>query len=188
MKQFTVKDFIKYNGPCFNCGDSINFRVIVDGSTNLRPTFKPDHFSIDLQIKYSRNLQIWVFYKTNKIITSDAKELALYLKEHNLSLKSYCDRCYSSIESRSLEFDLENSFIKPVGIQAELFSLEDDKYFYIVNSVDDGKNTMTIVTLTSLDKKATSAPANLTLPFLPLHKFQTKEKLFAKIKTYLVFS
>lgn len=188
MKKFTIKDFIKYNGPCFNCGETINFRVLVDNSTNMRPNFGPDHFSIDLSIKYSRSLQIWLFYKTNKIVTSDPKELSIYLKEHELRLKSYCDRCYSNVESQPLEFDLENSFVKPVGIQSELFNIEDDKYFYNINTLNKDAYSGTIVTLTSLNKKATSTPSSLVLPLLPLYKFQTKEKLINKIKTYLVFS
>ena len=84
--------------------------------------------------------------------------------------------------------DLENSFIKLVSIQREMFSFEDDKYFYMINSVNDKTHSMTIVTLTSLDKKATSSPDSLTLPFLPLYKFQTRDKLISKIRTYLVFS
>lgn len=194
MKQFTVKDFIKYNGPCFNCNNPINFRVGVsnynaDAVATLRPSFKNDHFSVDVQIKNSRSLQLWVFYKTNKIVTSDIKEFKSFVRDHSVYLKSYCDKCYCSIESKALEFDTDNLFIKPVGIARESLHVDTEKAIIHIESYDlDPNNSGTVATITSLEKKATAPPARINLPLIPLYKFQTKEKMLEKLKTYIVFS
>lgn len=194
MKRFTVKDFIKYNGPCFSCDNGVSFRIgaqdnrpsaLTDIET-IRPSFKPDHFSIDLQIQYSRSLQLWIFFKTNKIVASDLGELKKYLIDHNLYLKTYCDRCYTTIETNKLEFNLDELYIKPVSLSREILNVTSDNYIYRVETYYDPEETHVIAT--SLAKPAIKPPAQLTLPLLPLYKFKTKERFINKIKTYLTFS
>lgn len=196
MKQFTVKDFIAYNAPCFSCGNEISFRVEMreaDGGgtisqDTLRPTMYKEYFSIDLQIRYKRSLQLWVFYQTNKIISSDMKELEYYLHDHHLSMKSYCDRCYTSIVSDELEFNLKDSFIKPVSLSHESIKVSTEDNMFMLETYYHNSPPLTNVWISSLTKPATSSPAKLELPVLPLYKFKTKERLINKLKTYLTFS
>ena len=196
MKQFTVKDFIEYNAPCFSCGNEISFRVEMwegDGHgtasiNTLRPTMYKDYFSIDLQIRYKRSLQLWVFYQNNKIITSDMKELKYYLGDHHLSLKSYCDRCYTAVESDELEFNLDSSFIKPISLSRESIKVTTDEHQYYVTTYYHEEPPVTFVGITNLKKPATHPRAELKLPLLPIYKLKSRDNLINKIKTYLTFS
>src|SRR5271168_2896743 len=104
MKKFTVKDFIAYNNPCFSCGNQINFNIGVIFNTleeakvnlgGLRPVVSPDRTEIDLSIKYSNAVKLYIDHKTNKISTNDRVGLAKYLEGHSLFLKTGCDQCHT---------------------------------------------------------------------------------------------
>lgn len=187
MKKFTVKDFITYNNPCFSCGEKINLKIGHDhGTAELRPTVKPDYTVIDLRVTYTHTLQLWIFHKTNKIITSDGRGLADYLYNHNIYLQSQCSKCYTSIQSQFLEFNLDKGFIKPVGIKTEkLIMLDDDNMYTIYSSFEEEKS---MVAVDRINKATPVAPTCFDLPLLPLSKFKTKERYLDKIKVYLTFS
>lgn len=186
MKTFTVKDFIAYNNPCFSCGKSINFKVYAnEGTSGLRPTVKPDYTSIDLQVTYTSTLQLWVFHKTNKIISSDSRLLADYLYNHKIYLSTFCD-CYSSITSQFLEFNLDKSYIAPVGISSERLVVSDDHNMYTIYSSFIDEETS--VSVDTIDKTTPVSPIQFKMPLLPLYKIKTKERLINKLKTYVTFS
>src|SRR5271167_3698355 len=110
MRKFTVKDFIGYNNPCFSCDNQINFKIgfldlDVESSSKtsysiphagpyipscpisyLRPTVTPQFTEIDLMITYSDALKLYIFHKTNKILTSSQRGLTKYLESHKLFL------------------------------------------------------------------------------------------------------
>lgn len=198
MKTFTVKDFIEYNAPCFSCGSAINFQVLNnpnDGAgttgptTNLRPEMRADHFAIYLSITYKRIVQLNIYFKSNKIETSHSEEVAHYLSNNHLVFKSHCQRCYSTIESDTVEFNLQKGFLKPIKISTERLKVADDKKMYDIHTYYHGSpDPSTVVYITSLDKKATTPPGKFNLPHFPLWKFKTKKRLLNKMKTYLVFS
>jgi hypothetical protein len=193
MKQFTVKDFISYNNPCFSCGEQISFRIIADtmdidvvGTTNLRPTVSSEYTVVDLKLTYENTLQLWIFHQSNKIITSDSKALTNYLRDHKLRLKSRCEKCYTNIESNNLEFNLEKSFIKPVELQLETLMLDDNSNRYQINSYFHSKQST--IAVDRIDKATPVSPVRLTVPILPLYHFKDKEHIINKMKTYLIFS
>lgn len=193
MKQFTVKDFIGYNNPCFSCGEHISFRIVADtmdidvvGTTNLRPTVNSEYTVVDLKLTYENTLQLWIFHQSNKIITSDSKALTKYLSDHKLRLKSRCDKCFTNIESNNLEFNLEKSFIKPVELSLEQLMLDDGSNRYQITSYFYHKQST--IAIDRIDRATPITPVHLTVPILPLYLFKDKEHVINKMKTYLIFS
>lgn len=191
MKKFTVKDFIAYNNPCFSCGERISFKIgiienTVDGMAHLRPTVAPEHTVVDLKITYNSSLQLWIFHKSNKIISSNNKELTTFLSKNNIFLHSRCDKCYTNVQSQFLEFNLDKGFIKPVGISEEMIIITDDNNMYHVNSSFIEERTSVVVD--RLDKATPVSPIKFELPLLPMYKFKDKEHFLNKMKTYVLFS
>ena len=184
MKKFTVKDFITYNSPCFGCGNKINFYFEIDtpnaGTVSKRALVGGDFTEVDLIIHYSDPLKINITHKTNKFIASSNKSLTTYMKEHKLSMRTRCDKCYSTVASQPLEFNMDKGFVCPVEIREEVFLITNELDSYQIYS-SGSKSTVHFVS-------ASGAVMRLTLPLLPLYKFKTKEKFVNKIKTYIVFS
>ncbi len=187
MKKFTVKDFITYNNPCFSCGEKINLRIGKShGVADLRPTVKPEYTVIDLQITYTHTLQLWIFHKTNKIISSDARSLSDYLLNHQIHLHSSCTKCYTSIHSDPLVFNTNKGYVEPVGLSSEqLIITDEDNIYTLFSSFKDEKTTVSVDRISSATP---ISPVKLDLPLLPLYKAKTKEYLINKLKTYLTFS
>jgi hypothetical protein len=191
MKQFTVKDFIAYNNPCFSCQRAISFRICVaikpDGTAvSLRPTVSLDQTEIDLKTTYLDTLKLWIFHTTNKIISSNFSELTEYLNNNTIFLMSTCDNCGTGIQSEVLTFNLDKGYIKPVTINSEGLIIYDDKSLYEIFS--DFENKKTSVLINVLDKTHPISPVRFELPLLPLYKFKTRERILEKLKTYLTFS
>lgn len=194
MKTFTVKDFITYNNPCFSCGSRISFSIAsLPNITNYNPiyikaTVSPERTEIDLKVTYNNTLQLWIFHKSNKILSSDMWGLTDYLASHKLFLSSRCDKCFTIIESDFLDLNLSQGFISPVGIELEVLFVKDDKNTYNVES-DFIKET-SIITVRKNPIDATLAPPaqKFYLSLLPLYKIKSREYLINKAKTYLTFS
>lgn len=193
MKQFTVKDFIAYNNPCFSCKENIHFKVMLvptRGSSSdvvpLRPTVNKDYTVVDLKTTYTQTLQLWIFHQTNKIIASDPRSLKDFLEDHKLYLNSRCDKCFTVIESHFIEFNLDKSYIKPISIWYENIIVTDEHNMYqMQSSFFEEKSTIVI---NRMDKATPVSPVTFEVPLLPLYKFDDREHFIHKMKTYLVFS
>ncbi len=191
MKKFTVKDFIAYNNPCFSCGERISFKLGIvtnglDGSSQLRPTVKPEYTVVDLKVTYDKTLQLWLFHNSNKFIASNPADFVDFNNSNHVFLHSKCDKCFSKIESQFLEFNIDKGFVKPVGISNEQLLVSDDTNRYVLTTnFAWGKS---IVSADRIDMATPISPVTLELPPLPLYKFKTKERFLNKIKTYLTFS
>jgi hypothetical protein len=204
MKKFTVKDFIKYSGPCFSCGNKITIKIgsateesAYKGSANstapgspgfpalLVPTVTNEATEIYLKIGYRDSLFLRIFHKTNKFETSSASALATYLSEHKLFLNSYCSHCSSMIETVNLEFNFLKGFVAPVGILYENILVSEGANSYELSSFFHENNSMIIVN--KRNQEANNS-AILKLPLLPLYKFRNRQHFIDKIKTYLIFS
>ncbi len=194
MKKFTVKDFIAYNNPCFSCNNSINFRVgFLDLETKadvsyLRPTVTPNYTEIDLVIKYSNSeaLKLCIFHKTNKILTNSNQGLTKYLGGHKLFLSSYCDKCYTLIESKFLDINIDKGYVSAVGLSSErLMVASDDRLYQIHSSFMEEKSNLIV---DRIDKAKPLSPFTLELPLLPRYRFKDREHFINKIKTYMTFS
>lgn len=198
MKKFTVKDFIHYNAPCFSCGSKIKISVIstrlnetigVDGSaspTQLRPTISTENLEVDLKITYDQILKLFINLTTNKFITTNFKGLTKYLDEHKLYLRSYCEKCFTGIETFFLEFNLQKGFVMPVGICNERLIVSDEINTYTVyTSFMEEKSNLYV---DRLDKTHPISPLKIQLVPIPLYRFKNKDNFLKKMKTYLIFS
>lgn len=197
MKKFTVKDFITYNNPCFSCGEKISFKIgYVPNKLGrspssmipayIRSTITPERTEIDLKVTYTDTLQLWIFHKSNKILSTDMRGLTDYLGGHKLFLNSWCDKCGTKIDSHFLEFNINKGFIIPVGLSQESLNIDDGKNLYhMVSSFIEETST---VFINRLDKAIPVSPIKFVLPLLPLYKFKDKNKLLQKLKTYVTFS
>lgn len=194
MRKFTVKDFIEYNGPCFSCGNQINFRIgFLDLETKadisyLKPVVTPNYTEIDLIIKYANSeaLKLYIFHKTNKILTNSTKGLTKYLSSRKLFLSSACDKCYTQIESQYLDINVDKGFIAAVGISTERLMVNDGTNQYQIDSFFMAEKSRLLVD--KLDRARPLAPFTLDLPLIPKYKFKNKEHFISKMKTYITFS
>lgn len=194
MKKFTVKDFIAYNNPCFSCGNQINFRIgFLDLETKadisyLRPVVTPNYTEIDLIIKYANQdaLKLYVFHKTNKILTNSNQGLTKYLSSRKLFLSSTCDKCYTQIESQYLDINIDKGYIAAVGISSERLMVNDGTNLYQINSFFMAEKSNLIVD--KLDKIKPLTPFQLDLPLIPKYRFKDKAHFIQKMKTYITFS
>lgn len=192
MEKFTLKDFIGYNNPCFNCNHKIGLTVVtntitdhrVASSAPLRPLIAVDGTLIDLEITYSKTLQLFIEHKSNKIVTTDAAKLAQYLKTHKLYFSSFCDNCRTTIQSFFLEFDLKHNYLKPTGINYEHLVMTDANNIYNIDSQVFENASL----IRAISKLGTHDVVTVKTPLLLLGRFKSKEKWLSKLKTYLLFS
>lgn len=191
MRQFTVKTFIGYNNPCINCNEPINIKICsaeigIDGHATLRPNVFQDYTYIDLKVTYTNTLKLWMFHQTNQFTASDKEEFKAYLKNHRLFLRSHCDKCYTSIESQYMEFNMDKGYIMPLDISKENIVIMDDTHRYHLFS--SFMNDETIIVIDRIDKPTPVSSMRFQAPLMPLNRFRDKEHLISKMKTYLVFS
>ena len=194
MRKFTVKDFIAYNNPCFSCSSNINFRIgFLDLETKadisyLRPTVTPNYTEVDLIIKYASTeaLKLYIFHKTNKILTNSSQGLTKYLSGRKLFLSSTCDKCYTQIESQYLDINIDKGYIAAVGISSERLMVNDGDNLYQINSFYMAEKSNLIID--KLDKVMPLTPFQLDLPLIPKYRFKDKAHFIQKMKTYLTFS
>jgi hypothetical protein len=192
MKKFTVKDFIEYNGPCFSCNNQINFRIgFLDLETRvdasyLKPVVTANYTEIDLLITYNNAIKLYIFHKTNKILTNNQQGLTKYLSGRKLFLSSTCNRCYTQIESQYLDFNLEKGYVSAVGISTERLMVSDGENQYQINSFFMAEKSNLVVD--KIDKARPLTPFQLDLPLLPKYRFKDRAHFLQKMKTYLTFS
>jgi hypothetical protein len=192
MKRFTVKDFIDYNGPCFSCTNPINFRIgFLDLETKtdtsyLRPTVTTNYTEIDLRITYENSLKLYIFHKTNKILTNSNQGLTKYLSSRKLFLTSSCDKCLTQIDSQYLDFNVDKGYVSAVGIATERLMVMDKTNLYQINSFFMADKSM--LTVDRIDKTTPLSPFQIELPLLPKYRFKNREHFLTKMKTYITFS
>lgn len=190
MKLFTVKDFIKYNSPCFYCNTQIMFVLLdlwdLNGQPEkgtIHPVIFPTYTSIPLEITYRNRLILHIHHKNNRIETNDIDLLKNFFGKHTIVLKSICDQCHTNIFSNPMEIDYDKMYVKPVSLRVEKIEFKDDKYFYSVRT--DYLENNTVITVSS---RSTTQQHIFKSSLHPLFKFKTKEKLMEKIRTYMLFS
>lgn len=191
MKQFTVKDFIAYNNPCFSCGDNIHINIVsCDDSavqpSSLRPTVRPKYTTVNLHVTYQQTLQLQIIHDSNKFGSSNPEALKEYLKTHKLYLTSSCNKCLTQIETYFLEFNMNKGFILPVELNKESVILTDKRNRYHLLSSYSGSHTT--IWIDKADNPNYLSPVKIEAPLMPLSKFKDREQLLNKLRTYLLFS
>lgn len=192
MKNFTVKDFILYNSPCFNCGGNINFYFEFEpasdyGNFSKRAMVTTDFVEVELVVHYANNLLIKIENKTNKYTTNNHAALTTYLSKFELSLHSRCERCFTDIVSNTLKFDEERNVICPTTIKYEQYQITDNENVYAVYTKLVSNDTYSKILVSKINATK-NISTYLNMPPLPIYKFKTKEKFLNKIKTYVTFS
>ncbi len=187
MKNFTVKDFILYNGPCFSCGKKVTINVLSNNPESNQfqklPQFlKNNIIDVTLRIKYSHSLNLQISISDNKFKVSNMEEFISYLGCRELYISSNCKFCQNFIYSNPLQFD-RKMFIRPITILREVLSTTSKNVFYSLMSEYSENETKINV----LDKN-TNKMMKMNIPLLPLYRFKTKEKLVNKMRTYILFS
>lgn len=192
MKRFTIKDFIGFNNPCFNCGNNISIEVGVTHSditrqdTYLRPTISTPCTEVDLRISYNSSLKLVIDHKTNQFMVNSIGALTNYFDNHKLFLESKCNRCQTFLRTQYLEFDLEKGFVRPIGLSREILHVSDDANLYVIASsyIEDRSH----VVVDRIDKTTPLSPIRFDAPLLALRRFKNKEHLISKLKIYVIFS
>lgn len=190
MKQFTVKDFILYNNPCFSCGERIILDVVATHLVQvnpavLRPLVTPDLITIPLKVTYGQTLQLKIQTQTNKLEFEDNKAMADYIYSHRLNFTSRCNKCYTTIDSQFLEFDLLRKIVKPVGISYENLVVNDATHTYHIYTSYMAEES--VINMDRMDKPGL-ATVKLQAPLMPLSRFKDREHLIKKMRTYLIFT
>jgi hypothetical protein len=196
MRQFTFKDFILYNSPCFSCGNKVNFQLIAsrtsgsEDSHSLRARINGEVTELDLAITYNSTLKLGVFNKSNRIICTTPVDLKRYLIDYNLMMELNCSHCRTHIETRFLEFNLDRGFIKPVGIAYEYIQISEKETMYRLQSDfrDPAMSKLYVCSAEMGDFLRTGNEININLPLIPMYSFKNREHFLNKIKTYVVFS
>lgn len=194
MKYFTIKDFILYNGPCFNCGNKVVLSAHqLDGATSRYGKMDkiPLHLSndtvsislpsIEIQINILNNS-----YKTKwfgkDILKYDPSYFSIYLENKFLYFVSTCHHCFTEITSSHLFFDGKN--VKPISILSEKLSLNTKDALYIIQS----DVSLNYGLLRIFDEKGRKEKDNIPIPPLLLGKLKTKANALKKIQTYILYS
>jgi len=190
ISNFTIKDFINYNNPCFCCGNSVSLKMfssadeIMGSGIVLIPAVYQNALEVDLEITYLSTLKLKIYPKTNKFISSSHDSLTKYLQGRKLSLISRCDGCSTFVKSLSLEFNLDREFIKPLSIEEEMLFLYDKDFLFRVRSLFKNNYSELLI----IKYKKPSETFKLTMPLQPRSKFKNTQQLLKKIKTLMLFS
>jgi hypothetical protein len=158
----------------------------------LKPVIKSTHLEIDLSIKYKSKLrlQLLIYYKTNKILTSNNHELSAYLEKRHLFLIGRCSKCQTEIISNDLEFQANKQLISPATIKSEQIVIVDKKQIFVVISNFREQETKASVYKKDdmLKRVKSSSSVNFTLPLLPKYKLRDRAHLINKLNIYTLFS
>lgn len=197
MKQFTLKDFIKYNAPCFNCGGKVEIIFVTSfkgteeeyvnhegfNQSSITPIIFPKYTSINLLTTYRDILTLHIHHKDNKLETIKFPDLNNFISKNNIRLQSECHNCYNIIVTNYLKFNLDKKYLEPLTISHEKFNMITNNYhFSIITDFLDNSTKIHI-----RQNNVYEPPIILNLPLLPLYKFKNKETLLNKINTLLLF-
>ena len=191
MRKLTVKDFITYNAPCFNCSNPVSFKVSVLNEensmiSNLTPKLENDtSFIVDLQITYRFTLKLKVLLISNQFQVSDYDKFKYFLEKHQIYLMSRCQRCFTTIESHFLDFNLEKGYIEPLSISHEFLMINDQENLYQIYSIV--LENKSVLTADKISKYDLSSPNRIDLPLTSLSDFKNKNEVLDKIKMILTF-
>ena len=193
MKQFTIKDFIKYNGPCKSCSSKVKFRLMFQdayeakGSNVLIPTIEDNRLHFNFP-KYKNNLLLIIEPKTNKISIHSMNEgsnLAFneLITKNQFYIDLMCESCGTTISTQFLEF--EDNRIKPLELFMELVYVDTPTHSFRLHTSYTKNNSVFAV---DINGKGSRNVLNTEIPILPLSKFKNREALLKKLYMLLAFS
>jgi hypothetical protein len=192
MKKLMLKDFIKYNSPCFNCKNKVDIVVCSENirsppaRTQLRGYVTSSETKIPLKIGYSNSLDITVTHKDNIFTSNNMSALLKYFQSHRVHLISKCSdpNCNSFVESNELSLNETYCRLNPITLHSEYFYLRYPKNDQIILVMTNYSTEKTLIHF----YEKNNAIFTTEVPTFNLMKLKTKEKFFEKMKLYLTFS
>ncbi len=190
MNNFTIKDFIKYNNPCFNCKNITEIKLhqvplltremISPKIGNYDIDFIDFHTGRSYETKYSLIINLHNHEVVAK--TKESKDYIVnYFNNHRLTLEKSCATCNCRIFTYALSFTKkDDSFVlDPIKISEEFLKvIQDGLYkYYIYCNYNENKSVI----------EWAREMREITIPLLPLSKFKTKEKIIEKINKLMIF-
>lgn len=186
MKQFTVKDFIAYNNPCFSCGEKIIFTF----GKAINPVVSNTTCTVKLITTYSTSLTLEIDLKTNRFkLSGSIGELTAYeqakkwILQNSFRLHSKCSNCKTHFFSDALVLDFNKKIVKPCHVIQEYLVVKDKRFNYTIFTEHDGS------LLRVQDNKDGSIILDQDVDYpITLHKIKNRKNIINKLKTYLLFS
>lgn len=190
-KKFFVKDFIQYASPCFGCGKPLSLQLVFknkqgDEGGNLNMARTDKHLEIDLSIRYTSQLRLFIMYKSNTFLVNDRVAFSHYIAKRDLKLMAECS-CNSWYESNNLDFQTFNGAIGALTLRKErIVVVEKDKIYTLRSDFSEEKTDVSVSS--TISSQFITKNINLQLPLLPKYKLRDKQQLIKKIQTYILFS
>lgn len=191
MKLLTVKDFIKYNNPCFNCKEKIAFTFITKmdsfgASGSFNPTIEKGICTVNLVNRYDLNssIHLRIDLKTNKFTVSNTDHFEEYLRKIKIHLSILCPICHTHSESSDLLFNFDNQLINPVQVLIEDIQVKFKNLKYQIFT----DATSSLLFITKPGNPHYILNLDLKNKRLLLSDLKTKENMIRKLRTYLTFS
>lgn len=182
---FTIKDFIKYNGPCFNCRRAISFFVAYDRSNvvgdpiRLQTKITKNYLYLTLRRTYAYTINLVIHHKTNRIMhSSRIKESQMWLSGKDLSLNSYCPNCQTTIISQPLQFNWDRNYIEAAELHTEYLMIETKSKRYLMDN--NFLSQATNLSVSNIGSSYTFEPVKFNLPLMPKYSFQNKQEMIEK--------
>ena len=192
-KSFTIKDFVSYNNPCFNCQRSVSIDLNYRNSFSIpvhsrSGTSTPNEISFELKMSYTEFIYLEVNYLTQKFHTNKADFLKNYLTntEKSLSLRSYCHYCCTEVSTHPLKFNFNKGIIELITLKSERLLINDSATLYQIET--DFDTNKSILFADRIDRTSPLSPTKIELSILPLYSFKSKQTLVDKLRKILLFS
>lgn len=195
MKEFTLRDLIRYNNPCKSCGNTAEFYLRSYATASIGSPIKPQidpitkqvHFI--LQSLYKDRLVLVLNFLTNEFAVqtnaNDAKKSFDEYKAWNkLVAQTECKRCRTLVTSNDLEFG--DNIVKPVKLFSEDVHMETETHKYTIATSHQNKKSVVIVDI--LNQVTPIAPLTIETRALPLSKFKGPKELTEKLRLLVTFS
>lgn len=196
MQQFTLKDFINYNGPCKSCGSKIDLFLAIMPKDIRQPIVREipsvyvDKFiNFVLLSKYKTKAILVINPTTNEYAISSNTEFDEddYMNLNNLLFHSKCNSCKTEVETNFLA--LENKRIKAFTLYNENLNITiKDKKFVINNFHYESRTTLWIVDTIDANGQKQMWSDKIELPLMPLGSFKNKQALIDKLNLILALS
>jgi len=186
-KLFTIKDFIRYNAPCFNCNNKISItfssapgnkemgKVQLHDIISFRPEVKYNKVHLDLAITYTATTNLTIDLKTNKYSSNNMKGLQKYLKNNSMFINSNCSHCHTAVISDILHFD--HHYIKAVSLWWERLNISDRNKNYQIDTWFNDDSSVLLLNSSNV----------IQMPLTPKYKFASKKELLEKCQIYSTF-
>lgn len=195
MKQFTLKDLIKYNGPCKICNLPTNIIAELhetehpESYVSVSGVLENNNLLFKLTQTYYDSLELMIDPKNNYIYplakTEARKKLDSFLSDHFIVFYTTCPKCHTSIQSNQAEFVLSPiyPYLKPLEITFENVNLITDNCYYSIRS-----SIQTDTSKVFVHDLRTNIRESFEAPLIQLSEMKNSAEVLERIKIIIAFS